>query len=141
MNKLDLWLRGFSPTARYEGEDDMEQKHIETLLKQPVRINLTDRGATQDVDQKSAMDAAQIELKAIATPITPEALDAAMWQVGTDGVWYYAIDFANGQFVEVSFPNGQPQVDIIAHDMSLRAKGVKNMHDLYVLYAAIRGDE
>ena len=140
MNKLDQWLRGFSPTAKYEGED-MRQEHIETLLKQPVRINLTESGAILDVDQKSAMDAAQVELKAIATPITAESLDEAMWQMGSDGVWYYAIDFANGQFVEVSFPNGQPQVDIIAHDMSLRAKGVKNMYDLFVLYAAIRGDE
>lgn len=25
MNKLDQWLRGFSPTAKYEGEDDMDQ--------------------------------------------------------------------------------------------------------------------
>lgn len=83
----------------------------------------------------------QDEMREMAKKITPEALDEAMWQKGSDGVWYYAIDFANGEFVEVAFEDGQPKVTVVFHDSAIRAKGVKNMHDLFVLYAAIRGDE
>ncbi len=104
----------------------------QTTNKDKSELRATNRALLEQLDEARA---------AMRTPITPAALDEALWQKGSDGVWYYPIDYANGQFVEVSFPNGQPQVDIIAHDMSLRAKGVKNMHDLFVLYAAIRGDE
>ncbi len=141
MSKLDLWLRGFSPTARYEGEGDMNAEHLKTLLVRPTKLVLRSTGAEQDVDDRMATEAARAELKAMETPITPETLDEALWQKGSDGVWYYPIDYANGQFVEVSFRDAKPDVSVVFHDSAIKAKGVKTMHDLFVLYAALRGDE
>lgn len=131
MNKLDLWLRGFSLTARYEGEGDMKEEQLRAVYA----------ALTDDVKWDAAAAIVQRELAEMRKTITPEALDEALWPKGSDGAWYYPIDFANGQFVEVSFRDAMPEVSVVFHDSSIRAKGVKTMRDLFVLYAALRGDE
>lgn len=141
LSKLDLWLRGFSPTARYEGEGDMKPEYIRKMMQRPVTVHLTAKGAILDADEQSMIFELAAELKSMETPITPEVLDAAMFQKGSDGVWYYAIDYSNGQFVEVTFEYGLAVVSVVFHDSAIRAKGVKTMHDLGVLYGALRGDE
>lgn len=106
-----------------------------------IILDLATKGERYSAEEFAATRAAEVEMAARLTPITPEALLADGWkQASGDDMVYFTMQA--GQCLEVEFNIAEEwsvTIDMPEAMTGILFRGVRNMHDLRELVRLLGG--